>query len=138
MAQVPVTEKEFARYMERAAEFAKSHPDYTETLADAAKRGLNLSTAHTAEIVRLRAPEVAYSLAKRENESRARAMNVAEGEYVNPDRAADAIRREHSRRVRNQTFQTAGQVDGEEREVREYFRKREEEFNNGTRRRRRR
>lgn len=133
MAQVPVTEKEFARYMERAAEFAKSHPDYTETLADAAKRGLNLSTAHTAEIVRLRAPEVAYSLAKRENESRARAMNVAEGEYVNPDRAADAICREHSRLQRNDTFRT---IEEKPDEVATYLAKRAEDFKSGKRRRR--
>lgn len=135
MAQV--TDKDVQRYMERAAEFAKTHPDYNETLADAARRRLNLSTHHTAEIVRIGDPSIPYWLAKRENEKEAReVVNVADGEYVNADRAADKIRRLHSRLVRNQTFQAIGEKRGEEREVSEYLEKRREDFRRGKRRRR--
>lgn len=128
-----VTEQDVARYHERVKVFAQSHPDYNEVLASAAKRGLNLSPAHSAEVIRL-GPETVYFLAKPENEAEAREVfNVADGQYVNPDRAADAIRRLHSRLARNDTFT----VITEQRDpVAEYLEKRREDFRTGKRRRR--
>lgn len=130
-----VTDKDMRQWGEEVMRFAATHPDYNEVLEAAVKRGLYLSQAFVSEMVRLKSPETVYYLAKHDAESRT-VFNSKDGEYVNPELAADKVRRLNSRIARNQTFQTAGQVQGEQREMSEYLEKRREDFRSGKRRRR--
>lgn len=60
-------------FQSKAKQFQESHPDWTQTLVKAGERGLNLSNANQAVILQLdNGPEVAYWLAKPENEAKAR------------------------------------------------------------------
>jgi hypothetical protein len=85
---------------------AEQRPEFNSVLQGAVNRGLNMPAAAASEIVELCAPEVIYFLASPENEAEARMLNVAEGEPVNDELAADKIRRIRSRIQRNQTYVT--------------------------------
>ena len=132
MAIERVTEEHVRKFQERAREFAKTHPDFNDRMADAARRGLNLAPAHTAEIVRICSPETAYYYADPANESEARSLNVAEGERVNDERAADKIRRTASRLKRHDTFT---KIEGKENPTDVYLRGRKYDIQQGLRRR---
>lgn len=132
------TNEQKQRFMARAVEFAKTHHDFAEKYAQAQARaaagGVDLPIAARDEIIRLGAPEVAYTIFTDEKE--AAMFHIARGAYSNAERDEDKVRRLHSRLVRNQTFQTAGQERAAEREAREYLEKRHEDFRSGKRRRR--
>lgn len=132
------TDEQKRRFVARAAEFAKTHPDFPERIAQAQARvkadKVDLPLAAANEIIRLGSPETFYTILT--NSQEAARFHVAEGEYSNAERDADKVRRLHSRLVRNQTFQTAGQERAAEREAQEYLEKRREAFRSGKRRRR--
>lgn len=64
--------EEFDKFLERGKVFVTSHPDFNMTLEAAHVRGLTMSEQARVAITRLAAPEVAYWLAKPENDLAAR------------------------------------------------------------------
>jgi hypothetical protein len=128
-----VTPEQVQRFIERGREFAKTHPDFGAVLQSTAERGLNLSPDHTREIVRLGRPDVVYFLAQKENEAYTKqAVNVAEGEPINSDRAADRIRRLASQLDRNETYKV---IESKESDTDAYLRQRKADIRSGKRRR---
>jgi hypothetical protein len=69
-----VRKEEFDKFLERGKKFMEVHPDFNETLQQAAIRGLTISEQARTAITRLAVPEVAYWLAKPENDLAARAL----------------------------------------------------------------
>lgn len=69
-----VRKEEFDKFLERGKKFMEVHPDFNETLTQAAIRGLTMSEQARTAITRLAVPEVAYWLAKPENDLAARAL----------------------------------------------------------------
>jgi len=68
----PIRKEEFDRFLERGKTFITGHPDFNITLEAAHVRGLTMSERARVAITRLAAPEVAYWLAKPENDLAAR------------------------------------------------------------------
>jgi hypothetical protein len=64
--------EEFDKFLEKGKSFIAGHPDFNTTLEAAHVRGLTMSEAGRVAITRLAAPEVAYWLAKPENDLAAR------------------------------------------------------------------
>ncbi len=69
-----VRKEEFDRFLEKGKTFMVSHPDFNETLQAAAVRGLTISEQARIAITRKAVPEVAYWLAKPENDLAARTL----------------------------------------------------------------
>lgn len=69
-----VRKEEFDRFLEKGKRFVAGHPDFNETLEAAHIRGLTMSEAARTAITRLAVPEVAYWLAKPENDLAARSL----------------------------------------------------------------
>lgn len=69
-----VRKEEFDRFLERGKTFVAGHPDFNATLEAAHIRGLTMSEQARVAITRLAAPEVAYWLAKPENDMAARKL----------------------------------------------------------------
>lgn len=97
----PTTAEQVQKFRERALQ---QFPAWNEKMADAERRGLNLSPAHTAEMFRICVPEVAYHLADPANEALARQWNVADGQRRNDARCADEVRRLASRIKRHDVY----------------------------------
>jgi hypothetical protein len=64
--------EEFDKFLEKGKAFVVGHPDFNATLEAAHVRGLTMSERGRVAITRLAAPEVAYWLAKPENDLAAR------------------------------------------------------------------
>lgn len=77
--QAHVRKEEFDGFLEAGKEFIKRYPDFNETLEGASKRGLNIDNQAMLAIIKLKAPNVAYYLAKQENESLARKFMTLDG-----------------------------------------------------------
>lgn len=71
--------KDYDDFLEVGREFMKRNADFDEVLDGAAKRGLTLDNQAQMAIIRLKAPEVIYWLAKPENDAAARAMMKLDG-----------------------------------------------------------
>ncbi|MFI5095173.1 MAG: hypothetical protein ACHQIK_17185 [Candidatus Acidiferrales bacterium] len=69
---VQARQQEFDGFLESGQKFISRNPDFHETLEKAAKRGLRLDNGAMLTIIRLKAPEVAYYLARPENDSASR------------------------------------------------------------------
>lgn len=69
-----IRKEEFDRFLEKGKRFVAGHPDFNETLEAAHVRGLTMSEAARTAITRLAVPEVAYWLAKPENDLAARSL----------------------------------------------------------------
>jgi hypothetical protein len=67
-----VRQDEFDKFLERGKAYIVSHPDFNTTLEAAHVRGLTMSEAARTAITRMAVPEVAYWLAKPENDLAAR------------------------------------------------------------------
>lgn len=67
-----VRQEEFDRFLERGKAYVVSHPDFNTVLEAAHVRGLTMSEGARTAITRLAVPEVAYWLAKPENDLAAR------------------------------------------------------------------
>lgn len=78
-----VRQEEFDKFLERGKAFVAGHPDFNTVLEAAHVRGLTISEQARVAITRLAAPEVAYWLAKPENDLAARQlMRLDEGMQV--------------------------------------------------------
>jgi hypothetical protein len=75
----PYRKEEFDGFLENGKKFMTSHPDFNETLQKASERGLNLDNQAMVAIIKLKAPEIAYYLAKPENEDVARKFMQLDG-----------------------------------------------------------
>lgn len=71
--------EEFDGFLSAGNEFIKRNPDFNETLDAATKRGLTLHNQATVTIIKLRAPQVAYYLARPENDVEARKFMAMDG-----------------------------------------------------------
>jgi hypothetical protein len=69
-----VQKEEFDRFLEAGKQFITGHSDFNTVLEGAHVRGLTMSEAARIEITRKAAPQVAYWLAKPENDMAARAF----------------------------------------------------------------
>lgn len=69
-----IRKEEFDNFLEKGRRFVAGHPDFNETLEAAHVRGLTMSEAARTAITRLAVPEVAYWLAKPENDLAARKL----------------------------------------------------------------
>lgn len=78
-AQVQVRKEEFDGFLENGKNFISRYPDFNDTLEAAAKRGLQMDNQAMVAIIRLKAPEVAYYLAKPENDAVARKFMQMDG-----------------------------------------------------------
>src|SRR5258708_36943273 len=59
-------------FLEAGREFVKRNTDFNDVLQKATERGLTLQNSAMMAIIRLKAPQVAYFLAKREKDAVAR------------------------------------------------------------------
>lgn len=79
----PVTEarlkEEYNGFLEAGNEFIKRNPDFNEVLDAAGKRGLTIDNRAQYTIIKLRVPQVAYYLARPENETTARKFMAMDG-----------------------------------------------------------
>jgi hypothetical protein len=71
--------EEFDGFLEKGKAFMVQYPDFNETLQKASERGLTMDNQAMVAIIRLKAPEVAYYLAKPENETTARKFMQMDG-----------------------------------------------------------
>jgi hypothetical protein len=69
-----IKKEEFDRFLEKGKSFMAGHPDFNTTLEAAHVRGLTMSESARTAITRMAAPEVAYWLAKPENDLAARSL----------------------------------------------------------------
>ena len=69
-----IKKEEFDRFLEKGKAFIVGHPDFNTTLEAAHVRGLTMSESARTAITRMAAPEVAYWLAKPENDLAARTL----------------------------------------------------------------
>jgi hypothetical protein len=78
-----IKKEEFDRFLESGKRFVVGHPDFNTILEAAHVRGLTMSESARVAITRLAAPEVAYWLARPENDLAARSlMNMDELQQV--------------------------------------------------------
>jgi hypothetical protein len=71
--------EEFDGFLDNGRKFITRNPDFNETLQKAAERGLTLDNQAMVAIIKLKAPEVAYYLAKPENDAVARRLMTLDG-----------------------------------------------------------
>jgi hypothetical protein len=76
---VAARKEEMDGFLQKGKEFIAQFPDFNETLDAASKRGLTMDNQAMVAIIRLRAPEVAYYLAKPENDATARKFMTMDG-----------------------------------------------------------
>lgn len=76
---VAARKEEMDGFLQKGKEFIAQFPDFNETLEEASKRGLTMNNQAMVAIIRLRAPEVAYYLAKPENDATARKFMTMDG-----------------------------------------------------------
>lgn len=75
----PVRKEEFDGFLDAGKKFIARYPDFNETLQKADERGLKMDNQAMVAVIKLKAPEVAYYLAKPENEDVARKFMALDG-----------------------------------------------------------
>lgn len=146
-AQMAQAKIEFDHFQEVGTEFIKKNPDFNEVLNKAHKRGLTLHNRAQFRIIKRAIPQVAYYLARPENEAEARSLMKMD-EF---DQELEVVRIAERLAARPEDFVSSAPPPGrrlngggaltdirpEEMDTDEYLRRRAEEFKNGIRRRRR-
>lgn len=78
-ATAPYRKEEFDGFLDEGKKFIARYPDFNEALQKASERGLSFDNQAFVAIIKLKAPQVAYYLAKPENESVARSFMSMDG-----------------------------------------------------------
>jgi hypothetical protein len=92
-AHLQVRKQEFDTFLEKGKRFVAGHPDFHEVMGQAAARGLSLSEAGRIAITSQAVPEVAYWLARPENDATARSIMQMDdfGQVVAISRIAERL-----------------------------------------------
>lgn len=136
--------EEFDGFLDNGRKFITRNPDFNEVMNKAAERGLTLDNQAMVAIIKLKAPEVAYYLAKPENDAVARKLMTLDGfqQQLEVARIAERLAVNPNDFVSNAGHVGPRLVGGAQTDIRsdqmetdDYLRKRKQDIKSGLRRR---
>lgn len=136
--------EEFDGFLETGRKFITRNPDFNDVMNKAAERGLTLDNQAMVAIIKLKAPEVAYYLAKPENDAVARRLMTLDGfqQQLEVARIAERLAVNPNDFVSSAGHVGPRLVGGAQTDIRpesmdtdDYLRKRKQDIKSGIRRR---